>query len=286
MSKPTYRHTIHALRGDTHSITKAARTTSLSFDADHLIRWLRPNGSTWGNLDVSTNRWQYRRFQSEIWNARIVHASTKLANAATTSAANGKSSTLLKGPETSSSGSISNGKQTTKNGYTVISIEEDVDASGDEEEDYSGVAILYPPKEYNPSITSWRGLSRWAMGQYHSILDVVSPIKDDGADMERLILMMIEHDAKAEKYKMQLAAVNRKLWYLEVCCVRPSMQGKGTARALMEWVLKQVGGDACYLECTEEANVPFYEKFGFDVYEVVRLTHKSDDVKLYMMIKQ
>lgn len=97
--------------------------------------------------------------------------------------------------------------------------------------------------------------------------------------------MMTEHDAKSEKYAMQFAAINRRLWYLEVCCVRPSMQGRGTARALMQWVLEQVGNDACYLECTDEANVPFYEKFGFQLYEVVRMTHKGDDVKLFMMIR-
>lgn len=97
---------------------------------------------------------------------------------------------LLKGSETNFYGSINygSGKQLTKNGYTIISTEEDVITSGDEDEEYSGVAILFPPKENQPSITTWAGLSRWAMGKYHSLLDFISPVADDGADMEVSIL--------------------------------------------------------------------------------------------------
>lgn len=96
---------------------------------------------------------------------------------------------------------------------------------------------------------------------------------------------MAEHDAKTTKYALQFRALEKKAWYLEVCCVRPCMQGRGTARALMEWVLETVGEDACYLECTEESNVAFYRKFGFEVFETVRLSHRGDEVLLWMMLR-
>ncbi|KAI5281870.1 hypothetical protein KEM54_003096 [Ascosphaera aggregata] len=183
---------------------------------------------------------------------------------------------------------MNEGLETDRDGCTITFTEENTEFSAikDKEEEFSGLSILFLPKEDRPSLYSYRGLSRWAMGYWHAFLNWLSPANDEAADMDRVIMMMTEHVAKVAKYGRQFAALNRKLWYLEACCVRPSMQGKGTARALMEWVLKQVGNDACYLECTDEANVTFYNKFGFELYETVRFTHKGDDIRLYMMIRQ
>ncbi|KAI5292094.1 hypothetical protein KEM52_006633 [Ascosphaera acerosa] len=293
MSRPQYRHAIHALAKDSASLTKAARATSLSFDADPLIRWLRPNAQSWGNLDASTNKWQYRRFQTEIWRGKIVHCQTtqvQQPSGAASSEAGSKSNGLLESQPPTSYGSISPdgpSQKTNKEGYSVIpSNSSKTTLSGDEEEDFSGICILYPPKEYEPPLLSCAGLTKWLMLRWIGIIDWLSPAHDKDDDMERVIMMMTEHDAKAEKYAMQFAAINRPLWYLEVCCVRPSMQGKGAAKAIMQWAMEQVGSDACYLECTDEKNVPFYEKFGFKLYETVRLTLRGDEVKLFMMIRQ
>lgn len=63
------------------------------------------------------------------------------------------------------------------------------------------------------------------------------------------------------------------------------MQGRGIGKALMNWTLEQIGNDACLLECTSEANVAFYKKFGFDVIEEVELDETAERVKLWFMLR-
>ncbi len=56
-------------------------------------------------------------------------------------------------------------------------------------------------------------------------------------------------------------------WYLVVLGVRPTAQRRGAATALVEAGLALVDADGaeCYLETSDRANVPFYERFGFSV---------------------
>jgi len=56
-------------------------------------------------------------------------------------------------------------------------------------------------------------------------------------------------------------------WYLWLLGVDPAFQGQGLAQQLMLPVLAlaDAAGDACYLETAAEANVGFYQKFGFEV---------------------
>jgi GNAT superfamily N-acetyltransferase len=56
-------------------------------------------------------------------------------------------------------------------------------------------------------------------------------------------------------------------WYLVVLSVRPERQRQGLGSGLVEPILERADHDGvlCRLETSDPANVPFYERFGFDV---------------------
>jgi GNAT superfamily N-acetyltransferase len=62
-------------------------------------------------------------------------------------------------------------------------------------------------------------------------------------------------------------------WYLAVLGTAPEAQGKGKGSALMQPILDRCDteGLPAYLESSKEENVPFYERHGFKVTEVVTL---------------
>lgn len=93
----------------------------------------------------------------------------------------------------------------------------------------------------------------------------------------------------AHEEMMSRHANNDNCWYLEVIAVNPSAQGYGLGGKLMRWMLATIGDHAdCILECTDECNVPFYEKFGFRLLEVTELKDESDpdlSVKEFIMMR-
>jgi len=58
-------------------------------------------------------------------------------------------------------------------------------------------------------------------------------------------------------------------YYLFAIGTRPSQQGKGVGKKLMEAGLKRLdeAGRPAYLENSKEANIPFYRRHGFEVVE-------------------
>lgn len=56
-------------------------------------------------------------------------------------------------------------------------------------------------------------------------------------------------------------------WYLSLIAVEPEHQGEGVAGSLLRPMLARADeeGLPCYLETADPANVPFYEKYGFEV---------------------
>jgi ribosomal protein S18 acetylase RimI-like enzyme len=58
-------------------------------------------------------------------------------------------------------------------------------------------------------------------------------------------------------------------WYLAILAVEPLQQGKGFGKALIEHGLARADVDhmPCYLETSNERNKPFYERYGFKVFE-------------------
>jgi ribosomal protein S18 acetylase RimI-like enzyme len=62
-------------------------------------------------------------------------------------------------------------------------------------------------------------------------------------------------------------------WYLSLLCVAPEHQKKGYGSTLLNPVLARIDSEhlPCYLETTEERNVPFYERHGFRVVEIAKV---------------
>jgi ribosomal protein S18 acetylase RimI-like enzyme len=62
-------------------------------------------------------------------------------------------------------------------------------------------------------------------------------------------------------------------WYLSLLCVAPEYQNKGYGSALLSPMFARIDGEhlPCYLETTEERNVPFYERHGFRVVEMAKV---------------
>jgi ribosomal protein S18 acetylase RimI-like enzyme len=62
-------------------------------------------------------------------------------------------------------------------------------------------------------------------------------------------------------------------WYLSVLGVDPTQQGKGYGSALMQTVLRQCDRDCipAYLESSNPANIPFYERYGFEVLGTIQI---------------
>lgn len=64
-------------------------------------------------------------------------------------------------------------------------------------------------------------------------------------------------------------------WYLQVLGTEPASQAKGIGGALMAPVLERCDADGtpAYLESSKEWNVPYYERFGFEVTEEMVIPH-------------
>jgi ribosomal protein S18 acetylase RimI-like enzyme len=62
-------------------------------------------------------------------------------------------------------------------------------------------------------------------------------------------------------------------WYLPMIGVEPTQQGKGHGSALMQHVLAQCDRDRlpAYLEASKPANVPFYERHGFEALSTIQV---------------
>lgn len=77
-----------------------------------------------------------------------------------------------------------------------------------------------------------------------------------------------------------------QFWYLEVIAVHPDAQGMGVGRQMMDWLFDRIGDQHCILECTAEANVAIYERFGFHVVEVVDLEDKQGSTREWLMVRK
>jgi GNAT superfamily N-acetyltransferase len=69
-----------------------------------------------------------------------------------------------------------------------------------------------------------------------------------------------------------LEAVHRRdlspeQWYLMIVGVAPARQGHGVGRALLQPVLSRTdsAGMPCYLDTSQQRNLPFYQKLGFHI---------------------
>lgn len=75
-------------------------------------------------------------------------------------------------------------------------------------------------------------------------------------------------------------------WYLTLVAVEPDRQGQGVAGSLIRPMLARADSDGvpCYLETADPANVPFYEKYGFEV--VVEEIEAESGVRLWTFLRR
>jgi ribosomal protein S18 acetylase RimI-like enzyme len=87
------------------------------------------------------------------------------------------------------------------------------------------------------------------------------PLRLSGPELIRCLRVSRQTD------RLHEAAVARPHWYLQGLGVDPARQGLGVGSALVRPLLAsadQTGSD-CYLDTTNPANLPFYERHGFSV---------------------
>lgn len=74
-------------------------------------------------------------------------------------------------------------------------------------------------------------------------------------------------------------------WYLSIIAVDPAQQNKGRGSALMKHALETVDLDKklAYLESTNEANLTFYQRHGF---ELIGEIQAGSSPPLYPMIRE
>ncbi|OQD64737.1 hypothetical protein PENPOL_c007G04876 [Penicillium polonicum] len=231
-------------------IPAIAHTVHLAFSSDPLIQWLRPNAAPWAEQDTGRWSWQYRRIQRIMLEGEVFNTA--------------------------------NVKQMTEdhpgNGRNKLSTDIPISAvaalPGKQPETYShddnagAVVFLFPPPGRKPWSLSriWLACKLW-------LLDRLAPAYDSAARDKRVQMLLDRHEANSKLLEARYS--RRKLWYLEVLAVHPSLQSCGLGGGVMRWILEHVHGDPLYLECTREENVGFYESFGFRVVEEVELVEAS-----------
>lgn len=106
-----------------------------------------------------------------------------------------------------------------------------------------------------------RGASMWLPPETHADEDAIMAVVQGHADRENLdaILALFE---EMDEYHPE-----EPLWYLPMIGVDPARQGQGTGSRLLADMLERVDGEGmpAYLESSNIANVPLYQRFGFEV---------------------
>ena len=128
------------------AVLEAAKTISLAFSSDPLIRWLRPRGRPWGELEQNSLRWQSRRIQEAIHQHIVVRL---VPNSATASLRHKREG---------------------------LSVETDLVFNGSDR-DFGALALLYPPRA-TPSFN----ISRWFWRIRMWLLNKIDPVEDKGTN--------------------------------------------------------------------------------------------------------
>ena len=71
-------------------------------------------------------------------------------------------------------------------------------------------------------------------------------------------------------------------WYLQTLSIAPAAQRSGAGTALIRPALERADAEGmpCYLETQRRSNIPFYERFGFELVEEIGL---EDSPRLWLM---
>lgn len=127
-------------------------------------------------------------------------------------------------------------------------------------------------------VAGYSGTSLWLPpGSHPAEEDLVSVIHE-GGDQSKIPTVM------AVLEQMEQHRPDEHHWYLPLIGVDPAKQGQGYGSALLQYGLDVVDrqGFIAYLENTNPANTPLYERHGFKVVGTIQV---SDAPPLYPMIR-
>ncbi len=132
--------------------------------------------------------------------------------------------------------------------------------------------------------------SAWYAGDYTAAALWLPPgAEPDGEAIDALMAESIDprHFGVLEEFFGQMDSYHpaEPYWHLMFLGVDPSEQGKGYGSALLEETLKRVDEEhmVSALESTNIANVPLYERFGFEVTGEIRA---GEIPPMYAMIRR
>ena len=118
----------------------------------------------------------------------------------------------------------------------------------------------------------------WFIGDFHGVAAWLAPgCHQDDEKLGPLIEKHVPADRLEEMFAVfeKLAAYHpsEPHWYLPVIGVDPASRGNGLGSQLLEHTLRMVDEKKLpvYLESTNPANVPLYERFGFVVQDRLSL---------------
>ncbi|KAL9597297.1 MAG: hypothetical protein Q9219_005221 [cf. Caloplaca sp. 3 TL-2023] len=141
--------------------------------------------------------------------------------------------------------------------------------------DYGCVALWMPPgKNMDDRLTAFRS-GLWGL-KFHFC--------KEGKRRFRKEFLPLLHRTKSEV----LGDQDNNSWYLVYIGTKPTAQGKGYARMLIEYVTKQADAQSlvCYLESSNDVNPTIYRKFGFQTVKKIQLMRGPVPVDLDIMVRQ
>ena len=127
---------------------------------------------------------------------------------------------------------------------------------------FEGLAIWYPPSYSGAS--TWKDIRAGGL----SLL-----LKTGFATVQRMNDHVAYSVEVLQEQMRQSGQGGAPYWELWLLAVAPEQQGKGYAGQLMRPMLDRIAGQGapCYLDTQSEANLSFYDHFGFQVVATGRL---------------
>lgn len=110
---------------------------------------------------------------------------------------------------------------------------------------------------------------------------------------EEVLVSLMERSIDPERLQVVFAILEKMggyhpaepHWYLPLIGVEPAKQGRGLGTALLGYALKRIDreGRIAYLESTNPANIPLYQRHGFEVVGTIQV---GDSPLLFPMIRR
>ena len=110
---------------------------------------------------------------------------------------------------------------------------------------------------------------------------------------EEVLVSLMERSIDPERLQVVFAILEKMggyhpaepHWYLPLIGVEPAKQGRGLGTALLGYALKRIDreGRIAYLESTNPANIPLYQRHGFEVVGTIQV---GDSPLLVPMIRR